>query len=567
MISDNALNTYFMNDLYDDRIIAESISTFRNRLYNDILKGKEYIQNNNIYSGPVKALKIDKDLNNQYGFSTDTYSIKISRNIIPFYSEKLFIENYGYGTRINTFDIMKDDKVFPRNFTLFCGNYMMFDVTLIINKNETLIFIPTSSVSGSASFSSYSINVFILQASTVNNDVWTVMLTEKSDFYYTYKLKTKIFTGNKVYLTALSQSKTYNKNQDKNYWTAYFTYNNTSMNMMVATSTTLKSDDTGEYFELSNEFMNGDHVKSSNIKCLFVKNVECDGTGIYESDPDHLPILQIPYEKNPIPLRNIIAWKYFPNSDRKCFPFNLNGKVKLTYPNIYDFSDVTKNIYNLYIEWMEPNHDISACDSYIQDYIDCYGNEYVQMKNDGNLPDKVDQYKPLEDIKYTSEDYRDSSFVGDYRAWRIDKLIKLLKDNPKRYTEFFHKIFYKNKKFITKTFTYEDSPHIYDRSIMNNIDHCEGAEECVIYFEEPHCYVQVYNQTCETRPTTLYINGVRKGITHIITFGSTSYIYFRKSYISNNEDILYYNNLFSVSDSQDVLCSCRCMERFYLQYR
>ena len=63
------------------------------------------------------------------------------------------------------------------------------------------------------------------------------------------------------------------RNQDKNYWTAYFTYNNTSMNMMVATSTTLKSDDTGEYFELSNEFMNGDHVKSSNIKCLFVKNV------------------------------------------------------------------------------------------------------------------------------------------------------------------------------------------------------------------------------------------------------------------------------------------------------
>jgi hypothetical protein len=195
------------------------------------------------------------------------------------------------------------------------------------------------------------------------------------------------------------------------------------------------------------------------------------------------------------------------------------------------------NDFDAYIEWLEPTNDISSFDTYIQKYIDCYANEFCDMVTNNTIDPRVSNFHPIEEINFTSENYFVSKYKGDNRAWRLHKLITILRDNPMRYEELLKYIYYKNREFVSTSYTYEADPHIYGRSIMDNKHHCDNAEERYVNFNEPHTFIKVYNSSCNHRYCVLYINGVRKTITYNMTFGSDMYIYFPCSYIENHENI------------------------------
>lgn len=565
MVEKNDFDSYFFNDLYDDSLIGEKLSDFQNRLYHNILNGKGFIQNNNIINGDTHNIKINQRLNLDYGFSMSTYSLHFKVNILPYYSERAFVTKYGYGKPISSNDIMKDSVVFNKSFYFFINGNYIHDVSIVIKKNESILFITPTSDDTQSNICKKDIDEII--ASQKDDHMWTIVLGTKADFYTAFLTRSQLFTDNKIYISKLNEYKVYKKPTKNNCWTLYLTSSNLSYNIMETTSVALYSDSNGEYFLVPTEFKNYIYAKATTFRCLIVNEPECSGSGVYMNVDGVSPIFQIPFVKNPIPKRNLIVWAYDSTYKRKLHPLEVNAD--LYYPNIYDFSamldiayyqllytkekeivvgsdddpiilaidhSVTKQ-YDLYLEWIEPMSDTSAFDSYIQDYMDCYPDTYATMMVSKTLPDDIQNYHPIVDPKFGAYDYFNSEYKGDYRAWRLSNFIQLLQDNPKRYDELFHMLYYGAKKYITRAYNAETEPHIYERSIKDIKDHCNNANDYRIIFDIAQAYIHFYDPLEEEMPVDLYLNGILTTPTHIMKYGTTHYIYFETTKIANKETI------------------------------
>lgn len=567
MVNKNDYGLYFLNDLYDDEIIRNSSASFKSRLYNENLKNEKYSQNIQVKNGSLIDIDINRELNQKYDLPINSYSLHFNCNIIPYFSEKVFAEKYGYGSIITSVDIMNDKDVFDKYLYFFIGDYLIYDVKIVIEKQECIVFIPVETFDTASNMNLKHIESILTGPTDYS---WTLMLTKKTDFYYTYLSRSVLITDNKIYLSKFNTKRLVSKSATENCWTLYLTHNNMSKNVMIATDSTLMSDVNGYYFTIPEAFKS--IIVSENthtIKCLVVNEPECSGKGIYIRSSESIPRFQIPFKKNPIPAENFVTWKYDSKTSRKLHP--IVQSVELSYPNIYDFSEMMtdgyimtlfkdarlllvtehknpavysegselyENTYDLHISWMESTtHCINEYESYIDDYITFYGDKYPTMKLNESLHPLIRSYSPISQTPGSFNEYMKSEYYGDYRAWSLQCLIDLLNDNPRRYDELYHKLYSKNKKFITKTYTYESTPFIYERAIRNNSDHCDNVNERVMYFTKDHTYIEVFNKSCKDRPCVLYINGIRRHTTYVMTFGCNMYIYFPCSLISNHEDI------------------------------
>ena len=565
MVVKNDYDSYFFNNLYNDELIGDKLAAFQNRLYNPILKGKEWIQNNRIINGDIFDVKINQDLNMLYNLPLNSYSLQFNRNIVPFYSEKGFFDRYGYGSVISSVDIMNDCRIFDKNFYFFLGGHLIHDVKLVIFKDKCIIFIVPTSTDSPSDICSNDIEDIIESSET--DMMWTVMLTTKADYYLTTLPRVSLFNGNKIYLDNLPTFKKYSKPHKSNCWTLYVSGSGKSYNIMDATSVSLQKDEDGEYFLISDEFKDYIYTKANTLRCLIVNEPECSGTGIYVDTAGINPIFQIPFKKNPIPKRNLIVWEYDNVTKRKLHPLEVSAD--LLYPNIYDFTEMLTEAYlhmlftkskdlildaservivfgqnmgsgkyfDLYIEWIEPMQDVSSYDSYIQDYMDCYKDTYAANLINGSLPQEIKDYHPIIDPKLGAFDYFNSEYKGDYRAWRVYNLIRLLQDNPTRYDEFFHMLYYYGKQYITKMYNYENEPHIYDREITDNKDHCDNANELLVNFDQPQRFVRFFDYHYMVKPVGLFFDGKFKLPTYVMRFGTTLFVYFDSSNALNHETI------------------------------
>ena len=548
--------TYFFNDIYDDELIKDKTRTWQTHLYHDILKGKAWYQNNRIINGDITDFMIRPHINRRFGFPANTYSLYLNTNIIPFYSERAFYDKYGFETVITSMDIIKDNKLFSKNLYFFLNGYYIHNVELITWKDKSILFIQESS----------DIKISDIE-NIINEDEgdnsWTLMLSSKSDYYLTTMTRMSLFSDNKIYLSNFTEKRIYNKPNKNNAWTLYITGMNDSYNIMTGTSATIQEDENGKYFLVNDKFKNYIYNNVWNVRCFVINEPDCDGCGIYVNTEESTPIFAIPYKKNPIPSQNLIIWEYDNETHRKLHP--LVTFVDLKYPNIYNFENMldasflvmlftnSKELvfdsnesviifdssgegdihYDLFIEWVEPVTDISAFDSYIQDYMDCYQEDFTRQSINDELPELIQQYNPIEDLKIRSQDFYTSEYYDDYRAWKLSRIIELLKDNPKRYDELFHVLYYKAKKYLTRCYTPVEEPHIYQRSIMDNKDHCDNYDESVMLFHDPQSYIRVYNYTDEKKPVSLYIDGVFDLPKYVMQYDTQLFIYFPVSKLVN----------------------------------
>lgn len=565
MIIKNDFDNYFFNGVYDDNIIGDSLSDYQRNLYEIILRDKNWIQNNRVINGDVYDIRMNQDLNARFNMPLHAYSIFLDINIIPFYSEREFFYKYGYGNPISTMDIINDEKIFGKYVYFFINNYLVHNVQFVVLKGGfTILFIcPTED--GSAS----DITMDDLQAIAADPDgdlIWTLLFSTRSDYYMTKKPRALLFEDNKIYLSSFNTYRNYRKPVQNNCWTMYMTSKANSYNVMSTTNVIIEKDEKGEYFLVPEDFKNFIYERANMINCMVFNEPECSGSGIYVNLAESTPVFQIPFDKNPISIRNLLIWHYDSATGRKFHPIEPN--VTLYYPNVFDFSDmITESYYvflcdkakeyivdshgiyivfderdglenfqrpDLYIEWIEPKTDIMSYDSYISDYIDLYQNEYSRMIVENDLPEEFSNFNPIKPIYFGAFDYFHSEYYGDYRAWRLSNIIEILKNNPKRYDEFYHQIYYNKKAFLTKAYWYDHNPEIYERAIDDNRAHIAGNNENLVLFRSPHTYVKVYDYQYESLPQDLFIDGKLTLITFSMKVGSLLYVYFKNEYLTED---------------------------------
>ena len=111
MVVKNDYDSYFFNNLYNDELIGGKLAAFQNRLYNPILKGKEWIQNNRIINGDIFDVKINQDLN----MSPGKIGAHTAHAVFDFFNEIIedglsYQDSYGGCDWDRQFELMKDFK-------------------------------------------------------------------------------------------------------------------------------------------------------------------------------------------------------------------------------------------------------------------------------------------------------------------------------------------------------------------------------------------------------------------------------------------------------------------------
>lgn len=565
MIETVDYSRYFYNDLYDENLITDKLQSYQNKMFDPIIKGKAWIQNNRIINGDITDIQINQDLNLRFGMPMNTYSIFLNINIVPYYSEKDFYFKYGYETPIKTSQIIEDDKCFSKYLYFFMSGYLIHDVELVVLRGgHTIIFIHPTEDLKAGEIHKDDLNA--IMTGDREDGMWTVMFGARSDMYQAKQQRVLLFKNNKIYLSSFKKYKKYHKPSKNNCYTLYMTAFKNSYNIMCACNVTVGKDTQGEYFLIPPEFKSFIYEKINLVSCIVFNEPDCSGNGIYINTENGKPLFRIPYKKNPIPIKNLLIWLYDPISGRKIHP--LEPSVTMHYPDIYDFSEMIDESYyiylcekskafivdkndeffmvqnedkemqpDLFIEWVEPSEDCMEFSSYIQDYIE-YDNRYCEKFVNDELPTEItSNFYPDISIPIDAFTYYKSKLYGDYRAWQLERISKILHTNPKLYDEFYHMIYYKIRSFFTKCYDITIVANIYKRNIMNNHEHCEGDSENRMTFDTPHTYLHVHDHQETLKPMNIFIDGVLSKITFAFKRGTTTYLYVDKKDIDAEQTI------------------------------
>lgn len=525
IIQRSPYDIYFLSNLYDDDVIVDSVRDF-NHYYPSDLYAEGTSHRHTVQDGTTDMLIVDNELNYSYGVAPGSYSLRIPYNNVAWYSEVAFVNAYGYGKPISSLKIMSDMSVFNKTLLFFIGNSFLYEVYYVIEKTEMILFIVAGNHLTHEEISS------LLK----KNDSWTLLYTTKGMNYRAFSPSNTLITnGDRIYLKSLKPREKIESPTKKGRWTLFISSNPYSYDIMSCTNTPLLCDENGElYFEIGLEFLSFIYTKTRTLKCLIINDPDCCGSGIYVNRDGVSPIFQIPYKRTPYASENIIIWEYDKDTKRKLHP--LVPDITVSYPNIYDFSK-TNFEHAMYIEWSSTPNVPNITYPLFQDYIDYCGKLYSGKLLSGNVPTVIKEYEPASHVPVLEMKYPHSPYFGDYRSWKIYQLVYAMKDNPLRYRKLFNRLYRNSVRYISSTYTPEEYPEIYQRSIMNNKDHCDSSAKKIAVFTEPHTYIKINNDVCQYRHCALFIDGMRKVPTYNMTYDGYMYIYFPVEWIKTENQI------------------------------
>ena len=507
---------YFFNNNYDDELICDKLVDFRESTYFQSLKLQESVPNCQTFVGKMSDFKLDKLLNNKYGIGNYAYTAIIRDNIIPKCNQDEYFHTYG-GKIISTFDFMKSP-IISRNIIFQIDKYYFFLLRFYIDTDKTILIIyPDANLGLTEDF---------IKDAIKKNYQWTLTLTPQVEFMYTYRIKTSLFNDNKIGISKFDSYFSIGKPEAVDTWNMYLSCDTNNLNLLV--STEVRYDSKSKSFIVDSRFKNYIFSKITNCKCFLINSYQ----RVYSSIINKMSMakVQIPVFQNPIHPNNINIWEYDELNAMKLK--RVNEKPLLSYPCIYDFTEIYKNHGTIYIEYCHNPLTQTHFDNNLKLYLD-YNKNYLSNKENGNLPEKIKSYSPLEKLDISFADYKENNYK-DIRQYKLDKLKVLLKDNPLRYKRLYQELTLKNRNSIIFSFTKNDYLSVWNtrvldtKTINSNLD---------FVFDEPHTYVEFNNSIVKNRSIILFIDGRRRDITAYKTVGRIMYIFFKASLINDSSDI------------------------------
>jgi len=576
---------YFFNNLYNDKIINESIYEFKNMTYQRAMESQLSIINFPEISFPLYKFKVDAILNSKYDLPIGSRTHIIDRDIMPYYNKKAFINKYGYNKIIPINQIAIDYKTFNHRIMVVRGDNLLMDVSFIALKSGGTIicrppriiddpyhldddYIDEKYENDSIIYNGeMSYNMIDDYDSIYNNiplcDV-RIILEPQSDYYYINKPKLSLISNNRIPINQFNKVEI-SRLKKNNSYSMYYTFRDNFKNL-ARTTVTIVNIDGSLYFELPPTFIDILTNISSLIEIHIFHDYKKISGIFYEPNKINSSIYyQLPFIKNPSPFQNIRISYYNKISGIKnmSYPLSITGEVAnktypTLYPNIYDLTNVTyKDEYGYYIEWYEDFQDNAniSFDNNLKDYMEYKGTNYASMLVNQLGPKSLLEYEPSKTVDYKFNDYINEKYNNDsitynedmyynttddfdnIREYNLAKINELLSDNSLRFNLFFEKFYEINKKYIHISTNGIIEPEIMSRSINNNSDHISNPLH-LYSFNEPHTFIKFTNSVNSNRPTQVFIDGKRFIPTHIYTNMHITYVYLPKSKIKKGTSII-----------------------------
>ena len=511
----------------------------------------------------VSQKKVDDIYNSKVGLPLGSATFKVQNFALPVYNKRRYVWTYGSGTRvIPVKDFLTKHDIFDFSVNVQMGRFNLYKAVIIEHSDRTItLAIPNSSSYGIPS------TMFNNMINTLGYDAEDPNTTENGNIYIFTEEQTEAYeysgTMNTIFsttatdgyytatLSAANKLTTFGKqlqHEEANSWDIYVSERVSQYGQygLIGNTCTLKETTSqGDLvFNVDEAFVN--YIKSNNsavtvyaIKrpnrrhvTIFTNPITADNgeliEGCYPAPYTYNPASSITlkvYEYDPVNHYRT-QYHYFisiPSSEIDTVNYNTFKFIQVAFPNIITFESYqNKNLefevfeyYPTYTNQVMHNGLKQVYDNLGEDfYTKCLVNNYITM-TDEILGDEtyLNEFKP-KIYRISLEDYQNSIYYGDIRAYYCDKINKMIEADSSlklQYFDFMHEI----NKVICSDF---GTPK-YFRFGTNLTGEFTGVHGTVMdtsvasvnpddiqYFEEAHSYI-VYKAEDGEVPSMFYVDG------------------------------------------------------------
>lgn len=511
----------------------------------------------------VSEKKIDDIYNSKVGLPRGSATFKVYNFALPVYNKRRYVWTYGSGTRVIPIkDFLTKHDIFDFSVTVQMGRFNLYKAVIIENSDRTItLAIPNSSSYGIPS------TMFNNMIDTLGYDPETPETSDNGRIYIFMEEQTEAYeysgTMNTIFSTAATDGyytatiSTVNKlttfgkqlqHEEANSWDIFLSERVSQYGQygLIGNACTLKETTSqGDLiFNVDEAFVN--YIKSNNsaVTVYVIKRPNRRHVTIFTNPitVDNGELIEgcypAPYTYNPASGITLKVYEYNPvNHYRTQYHYlisdvlseidtiNLNAFkfVQLAFPNIISFNSYeNKNLefevfeyYPTYTNQVMHNGLKQVYDNLGEDfYTKCLINDYITMIDEvGSEETYLHEFQP-KIYRISLEDYQNSIYYGDIRAYYCDKINKMIKSDPSlklQYFDFMHEI----NKVICSDF---GTPK-YFRFGTNLAGEFTGVHGTVMdtsiasvnpddiqYFEEAHSYI-VYKAEDGEVPSMFYVDG------------------------------------------------------------
>ena len=507
--------------------------------------------------------KIDDIYNSKVGLPRGSATFKVYNFALPVYNKRRYVWTYGSGTRVIPIkDFLTKHDIFDFSVTVQMGRFNLYKAVIIENSDRTItLAIPNSSSYGIPS------TMFNNMIDTLGYDPDEPETSDNGRIYIFMEEQTEAYeysgTMNTIFSTAATDGyytatiSTVNKlttfgkqlqHEEANSWDIFLSERVSQYGQygLIGNACTLKETTSqgSLVFNVDEAFVN--YIKSNNsaVTVYVIKRPNRRHVTIFTNPitADNGELIEgcypAPYTYNPASSITLKIYEYDPvNHYRTQYHYfvsdtpseidNINYNtfkfVQFAFPNIISFTSYeNKNLefevfeyYPTYTNQIMHNGLKQVYDNLGEDfYTKCLVNDYITMIDeiDGTTT-YLHEVQP-KIYRISLEDYQNSIYYGDIRAYYCDKINKMIKSDPSlklQYFDFMHEInkvicsdfgtpkYFRFGTNLTGEFTGVHGT-VMDTSIAS------ANPDDIQYFEEAHSYI-VYKAEDGEVPSMFYVDG------------------------------------------------------------
>ena len=548
---------YFFSSMYDDSLITDfyrkisAESYDRSVLYQQNMIGR--VRNRQVpniyYSVNLRDYLIDDDYNRKTNLPEGSITFKLDTFVVPQYNKKRYIRTYGAEYQyIPLIDFYNKTDIFSSSVVVQFGKLRTMRAVIIENPEHTVrLAFPNSNVDGILATHMLK----IISEYPEDERLW-VFTDEQTKVYMSNVLSSdiKITEGSNYAEITIDVSTAMNsigestQHEVFNSWDCMMTLNSAEYGQRALVSTICSlanRTSTNVTFSIPVEFINYLSTIGTSFNVVFVHRPNRKRIMIYKQNEATSPIINLDYDSNPS--ANITVEVYELDSTTMCKGRRLYEPefTQIYFPNIFDFSQLNKNNVDMIVEVSEyyPTYTNQVMTNTLTPLIESLGNdfytEYVVNGYDTNTSGESIGLKTFTPTHHpiSLEDYMNSEYFGDIRAYMLDKIVKTIESDPYLLGQYYQWIENINRRVISLSGTPRklrfntgmsgefSGKHeiVYDTSIASQ------NPDDIQYFTEPHSYF-IYRQESNEAPYTVFIGGKYVRASAHRFYGGLNYIFY-----------------------------------------